>query len=66
MGLPDWSITISTSRVGVSQENLTHLILENKWTELSSRKVVKEMALRGFHVSQSMASRALSESKALI
>lgn len=65
MGLPDWKITISSPRVGLSQENLTHLIAANNWSKLSSRKLVEALALKGFSVSQSTAARALSESRTL-
>ena len=63
LGLPDWTIRVNSTRVKVSQENLTHMIRENNWQSLSSRKLVKILADRGFSTSQKTASRALSESK---
>lgn len=63
MGLPDWKITIASTRVKLSQENLTHLITVERWQALSTRKIVEMVALKGFSVSQSTAARALSESK---
>lgn len=63
MGQPDWRITIGSPRVSLSQQNLTHLIITNGWTDLSSRELVKKVALNGFSISQSTAARALSESR---
>jgi len=63
MGLPDWTIRISTDRVKLSHENLTHMLVENRWQNLSSRKLVETLRLKGFTISQSTAHRALSESK---
>lgn len=63
MGLPDWLIRISTDRVRLSHENLTHMIIENRWHTITSRKLVETLRLKGFSVSQSTAHRALSESK---
>src|SRR6185503_2862054 len=63
MGLPDWKIMIGSPRVSISKENLTQMIQLKDWTALTSREIVKRVGLSGFFVSQSTASRALSESR---
>ena len=61
MGFPDWKITLSTPRVRVSQENLTHFIRAHNLQNVSSRKLVEILSDRGLSASQSTANRALSE-----
>lgn len=63
MGLAGWTIRITTDRVKLSQENLTHMISENRWQSMTSRKLVETLRLKGFTISQSTAHRSLSESK---
>lgn len=63
LGSDDWRVTILNPERRESQASLTHFIRENDLTNVSSRKLVELLKLKGRVTTQSTAARALSESR---
>lgn len=63
IGSPDWRVTITTPERRESRESLTQFINQNGYQNVSSRKLVELLRMRGRVTTQSSAARALSESK---